>query len=127
MIKALVSSIKANADELDQRLKQSNTQGELFIYDAKPSLFDDPERLDEREVLALRERLSIDIKALESLITPARQKLAHISLLPLKTSALRVALELGVADAIKAAGGSIELGELAQIVFVNENKLGESI
>lgn len=124
IIKNLVSSIKANAERLEQRYEECGLSDEIFLYECRQSRLDDPDRLDDFEALSLREKLLVDCRALEGLITPSRHKLSHISLLPLKTSALRAALELGVADAIESAGGSMQLGELAQAVSANENKLG---
>lgn len=124
LLQNFVSSIKVNAEKLEERYKECELNDELFLYDSKQSALDDPDRLDDHEALALREKLLVDCRALESLITPSRHKLSHISLLPLKTSSLRVALELAIADTIEAAEGSIQLTKLAKEVSVNENKLG---
>lgn len=44
-------------------------------------------------------------------------------MLTVKTSALEVAADLGVADLIDAAGGPVDLNALASGLSVNENKL----
>lgn len=120
----LAAAIKANVDLLEAQLANEGASNEpLFLNDSRVSFLDEPNYLPPVAAFNTMEKLRVDLRALESAITPTRFKLADIAMLTVKTSALEVASELGVADHINAAGGSVDLDTLASGLSVNENKL----
>lgn len=124
LLQNLAAAIKANVDLLEKQLANDGASNEpLFLNDSRASFLDDPAYLPPVAAFSTMEKLRVDLRALESAITPTRFKLADVAMLTVKTSALEVASELGVADQIGAAGGTVALGALASGLSVNENKL----
>lgn len=124
LLQNLAAAIKANVGLLQEQLANDGASNEtLFLNDARASFLDDPAYLPPVAAFNTIEKLRVDLRALESAITPTRYKLADVAMLTVKTSALEVASDLGVADHIDAAGGSVALDALARGLSVNENKL----
>lgn len=124
LLKNLAASIKANVDLLEAQLANDGASNDpLFLNESRASFLDEPTYLPPVAAFNTMEKLRVDLRALESAVTPTRLKLADVAMLTVKTSALEVASELGVADHINAAGGSVALDKLASGLSVNENKL----
>lgn len=124
LLQNLAAAIKANVDLLEAQLANDGASNDpLFLNDSRVSFLDEPAYLPPIGALHTMEKLRVDLRALESAITPTRLKLADVAMLTVKTSALEVASELGVADYINAAGGPVALDTLASGLSVNENKL----
>lgn len=70
------------------------------------------------------ESIRIDARALEAAVTPSHYKMLELGLLPVRTSALNVAVSLGVTDAIEELGGEAGIDRIAEKLAVNEHKLG---
>lgn len=124
LLQNLAAAIKANVDLLETQLASDGAPTEpLFLNDSRASFLDDPAYLPPVAAFNTIEKLRVDLRALESAITPTRLKLADVAMLTVKTSALGIAADLGVADRIDAAGGPVALSALASGLSVNENKL----
>lgn len=124
LLQNLAAAIKANVDLLEAQLADGGAPTEsLFLNDSRASFLDDPAYLPPVAAFNTIDKLRVDLRALESAITPTRLKLADVAMLTVKTSALEVAADLGVADRIDAAGGPVALNALASGLSVNENKL----
>ncbi|KUJ06319.1 S-adenosyl-L-methionine-dependent methyltransferase [Mollisia scopiformis] len=117
---------------LNDKLQQLETQLSASIHSSSPHLleaypylaFDDADNLPSRKVFDLMEQIHIDLKAVDSLITPTRFKLVDLGTLHYKSAALNAAVELNVAEVIEVFGGEVTLEDLAKKLDVNEHKLG---
>jgi hypothetical protein len=120
----LLKSLKENVAKLENEVEQLK-HGGLQLWDAKTaSPFDDPEHLTSWPAFEAIECIRIDARALEAAVTPSRYKLLELGLLPGLTSALNVAVSLGLTDTIEEFGGQASIENIAENLGVNEHKLG---
>lgn len=126
LLSELASLVQQNALDLEAELAAMNggAAPDLSLESPEPALIDDPAFIPSVQAFNLMEKLRASISALESAFTPSKEKYALIAMSPLQTKALNIAVELGVSDAIDAAGGEVELTELARRLAVHPNKLG---
>ncbi|KAF4547591.1 O-methyltransferase domain-containing protein 5 [Elsinoe fawcettii] len=85
---------------------------------------DDVNALPSLRASRLMEQMRLDCRAIDAIVTPARQKVLDTAMLQMTASALNTAAALGVADAIDEEGGRVALSSLSRKLQVNENKLG---
>lgn len=100
------------------------TVPDLSFQSAEPAMIDDPAFIPSVEAFDLMEKLRTSLRALESAFTPTKEKHVKIAMASFKTRALHVAVELGLSDAIDAAGGEVDVKDLARSLDVHPNKLG---
>lgn len=126
LLSDLASLIQQDAQHLEAELAAINggTAPDLALDSAEPAMMDDPAFIPSPHAFSLMEKLRTSLRALESAFTPTKSKHCMIALRPLQTKALSIAVELGVSDAIAAAGGEVELADLARRLRVHPNKLG---
>lgn len=122
----LASLIQQHAQDLEVELAGTNggAAPDLSLESAAPATIDDPAFIPSVRAFGLMEKLRASLRALESALTPTKEKHARIAMSYLKTKAVHAAVELGVSDAIDAAGGEAGLEELARGLGVHPNKLG---
>lgn len=124
-----LSSLRKSLDEklrqLETELAASGDNDCPHLMEARPwQVFDNAESLPSHKVFDLTERIRIDLRAIDSLLTPTRFKLVELGTLHYKSAALNIAVSLNVSAAIEEAGGEVTLEDLAKRVDVNEHKLG---
>lgn len=126
-----MSLLTTLGDTLAQNLRQLDTELSLshgdspHLWDATPySGLDDTGMLPSPEAFRLIEKIRLDLRAVEALITPTHFKLVELGLLPYKVAALSTAVSLNVADALSELGGEASLHDLATKLDTNEHKLG---
>lgn len=122
----IASLIQQNAQALEAELAAMNGGAvpDLSPGSAKLAMIDDPGFIPSAHAFGIMEKLRANLRALESAFTPTKEKHAKIAMSSFKTQALHVAVELGLSDAIDAAGGEVEVKELARSLDVHPNKLG---
>lgn len=124
MLTTLGDTLANNLHQLDAQLSQSHG-GSPHLWDATPySGLDDTGTLPPQEAFRLIEKIRVDLKAVEALITPTHFKLVELGLLPYKVAALSTAVSLNVADTLTDLGGEASLHDLAVKLDTNEHKLG---
>ncbi|KAK1728520.1 hypothetical protein CaCOL14_011768 [Colletotrichum acutatum] len=120
----LLQSLRDNIAVLEHEVQQHDL-GTPQVWDSKASTkFDDPEHLISWQAFEAIEKIRVDVRALDAAVTPNHIKLLEMGLQPARTSALNVAVSLGITDAIKDLGGDAKLEDLARRLNVNEQKLG---
>ena len=123
-LSVLRTSINDKLQQLEDEISHGN-HDLPHLLEARPyALFDDADSLPTQQIFDLVEQLRVDLKAIDSLLTPTRFKLVEQGMLPYKTAALNVAVTLNVADLIETLGGSATLASLAAQTNVNAHKLG---
>ncbi|EXJ54843.1 uncharacterized protein A1O5_12909 [Cladophialophora psammophila CBS 110553] len=123
----LLKALQDNVTRLEHEVEQHHL-GTPQIWDAgASSAFDNPEHLIPWTAFEAIEKIRVDLRALEAAVTPSHVKLLELGLRPARTSALNVAVSLGITDAIEELGGSASLDKLAERLSVNEHKLGRVI
>lgn len=121
----VLKSLKDNVARLEHEIEQHNLgTPQLWDTDA-PHALDDPEHLIPWPAFNSIEKLCLDARALEAAVIPSHFKLLQLGLQPARSSALNVAVSLGIADAIEELQGSATLPQLAEKLAVNEHKLGK--
>lgn len=122
MLTTLGDTLAHNLHQLDAQLYGSSPH----LWDATPySGLDDTGTLPSQEAFHLIEKIRVDLKAVEALITPTHFKLVELGLLPYKVAALSTAVSLNVADTLTDLGGEASLRDLALKLDTNEHKLGK--
>lgn len=123
-LQTLLQSLRDNIAILEHEAQQHDL-GTPQVWNADASsAFDDPEHLIPWNAFEAIEKIRVDLRALDSAVTPNHIKLLEMGLQPARTSALHVAVSLGVTDAIRELGGDASLDKLAEKLSVNEQKLG---
>ncbi|KXH47147.1 hypothetical protein CNYM01_12547 [Colletotrichum nymphaeae SA-01] len=123
-LQVLLQSLRDNIAVLEHEVQQHNL-GTPQVWDSEASTnFDDPEHLISWQAFEAIEKIRVDVRALDAAVTPNHIKLLEMGLQPARTSALNVAVSLGITDAIKDLGGDAKLEDLASRLNVNEQKLG---
>jgi hypothetical protein len=121
----LRAALNSNLDRLEQAIANNTTCLPPHLFEAKPyPLFDDAYQLPPQHIFDLVEKIRLDLKAVDSLITPTRFKLVEQGMLSYKVAALNTAVGLRIADHIEKLGGSASLADLAKEADVNTHKLG---
>jgi hypothetical protein len=124
VLQNLLKSLKENVAKLENEIEQQKL-GDPQLWDAKTSFpFDDSEQMITWPAFEAIESIRIDARALEAAVTPSRYKLLELGLLPGRTSALNVAVSLGITDAIEEFGGEASIDRIAEKLAVNNHKLG---
>ena len=127
VLQNLLKSLKENVAKLENEVEQQKL-GDPQLWDTKTSSpFDDSEHLISWPAFKAIESIRIDARALEAAVTPSHYKLLELGLLPGRTSALNVAVSLGITDAIEEFGGEASIGKIAEKLAVNEHKLGRRL
>lgn len=126
LLSEIAALIQKNAQALEAELAAMNggAAPDLSIESVEPAPIDVPPFIPTARAFGLMEALRADLRALESAFTPTKEKHARIALASFKTQALHVAVELGLSDAIDAAGGEVDIKDLARTLGVHPNKLG---
>ncbi|ORY03752.1 S-adenosyl-L-methionine-dependent methyltransferase [Clohesyomyces aquaticus] len=120
-----LSALRVSLNEKLLQLEESLESNLPHLLDASPySFLDDAEILPPKLVFDLLEKIRVDLKAVDSMITPTRFKLVEMGMLHYKCAALNTAVVLNVAQAIESFGGEAQLCDLAMKCDVNEHKLG---
>jgi hypothetical protein len=124
MLATLGGTLTHNLHQLDVHLSQSNGDSP-HLWDPTPyGGLDDTGRLPSQDAFHLIEKIRVDLKAVEALITPTHFRLVELGLLPYKVAALNTAVSLNVADALTELGGRASLRDLAVKLNTNQHKLG---
>ncbi|KAI1608899.1 S-adenosyl-L-methionine-dependent methyltransferase [Exophiala viscosa] len=122
ILSTLADTLRHNLCELELELPQSSSP---HLWSAQPCAgLDDPERLPSQKAFDLINKIRIDLKAVEALITPNQLKLIDLANLQFKVAALNTVVLLNVAGALDELGGEASLGKIAAKVNANEHKLG---
>ncbi|KPI41905.1 uncharacterized protein AB675_5495 [Cyphellophora attinorum] len=117
-LSALRASINDKLLQLEDQISSADPHSRPHLFEATPWPFlDDPEYLPPQPVFDLLDDLRLDLRALDSLVTPTRFKLVEIGNLPYKVAALETAVLLNVAEAIESAPfhGYAPLADLAKL------------
>ncbi|KAL2877127.1 hypothetical protein SGCOL_007519 [Colletotrichum sp. CLE4] len=123
-LQTLLQSLRDNIAVLEHEVDLHNL-GTPQVWDPEASTkFDDPEHLISWQAFEAIEKIRVDVRALDAAVTPNHIKLLEMGLQPARTSALNVAVSLGITDAITDLGGDAKLADLASQLNVNEQKLG---
>lgn len=124
MLATLGDTLAHNLRQLDKQLSQS--QGDSpHLWDPTPyGGLDDTGSLPSQDAFHLIDKIRIDLKAVEALITPTHFKLVELGLLPYKVAAVNTVVSLNVADALTELGGMASLHDLSIKLNTNEHKLG---
>lgn len=122
-LQTLLDTIQQNVTSLQDELRQNGQPLDAHLQLHAPSPRDDPAYLPTHRELDLVERLQTDLRAVRDVLTPGPHKLLHLAMANITTQALHTAIELGVADAIRALGGTATSAALAARVGANETKL----
>lgn len=124
-IAILRKSLNDNLQQLESELSASSNSGLPHLLDSRPYPgLDDAENLPTKKAFDLVNKVRVDLKALDALVTPNQVKLVELGTLHYKSAALNAAIVLNVADAIESFGGEAPLQDLARHVQANEHKLG---
>ncbi|PNS15935.1 hypothetical protein CAC42_4336 [Sphaceloma murrayae] len=108
-----------------KRFEAEFAEEQPHLWEARPfDALDDVRGLPSHAASELMEKIRLDCRAMQSIVTPSRYKLLDVAMSQLTASALNVAASLDIADAIASEGGNASLSRLAEILDVNENKLG---
>ncbi|KXH59668.1 hypothetical protein CSAL01_04748 [Colletotrichum salicis] len=123
-LQTLLQSLRDNIAVLEHEVDLHDV-GTPQVWDSEASIkFDDPEHLISWQAFEAIEKIRVDVRALDAAVTPNHIKLLEMGLQPARTSALNVAVSLGITDAITDLGGDAKLADLASRLNVNEQKLG---
>ena len=124
-LKTLVASLSDNVEKLEAELAKKPGNDSPHLWEARPyAPIDNLEDIASQGLFELVEKLQVDIRAIEALVTPSRYKLVKTGSLHLKVAALNTVVSLNVADAIEDLGGTVSLDDLAKHVNTNSHKLG---
>lgn len=125
LLSTLADTLGRSMRELESELPQNSSP---HLWSAQPyDGLDDPQHLPSRKAFDLINKIRVDLKAVEALITPNQLKLIELANLQFKVAALNTAVLLNVADALDQFGGQASLRKLAAQVNANEHKLGIGI
>ncbi|KEF59858.1 uncharacterized protein A1O9_04706 [Exophiala aquamarina CBS 119918] len=124
LLACLGDTISHNLRQLDEQLSPSHGDSP-HLWDPTPyGRLDDTDRLPSQDAFRLIDKIRIDLKAVEALITPTHFRLVELGLLPYKVAALNTVVSLNVADTLTELGGVASLYDLALKLNTNEHKLG---
>jgi len=122
LLSTLADTLSHNLRDLESELPPNSSP---HLWSAQPCVgLDDPEQIPSQRVFDLINKIRVDLKAVEALITPNQLKLIELSNLQFKVAALNAVVSLNVAGALDQLGGEASLGEIAAKVDANEHKLG---
>ena len=127
-LSVLRESLNAHLKELENELNAISFDGEVHLLDARPySPLDDSENPPSKSTFDLIEKVHVDLKAVESIITPSQFKLVQLANSQYTSAALGAAVNLDIAGAIESLGGNANVKDLAKKVDTNEHKLGTQL
>ncbi|KAK4940362.1 hypothetical protein LTR10_019468 [Elasticomyces elasticus] len=125
LLSTLADTLGRNLLELESELPGNSSP---HLWSAQPYAgLDDPEHIPSQKAFDLINRIRVDLKAVEALITPNQLKLIELANLQSKVAALNTAVLLNLAGALDQLGGQASLGVIATQVNANEHKLGIDI
>lgn len=126
MLTTLADTLANNLRQLDVQLSQPHGDSP-HLWDPTPyGGLDNTRILPSQEAFQLIDKIRVDLKAVEALITPTHFRLVELGLLPYKVAALNTAVSLNVADALTELGGEASICDLALKINTNQHKLGKN-
>src|SRR5689334_7376808 len=109
-LSVLRKSLNSHLDELEDELG-----ADLHIFDAKPcDVLDDPANPPSLKAVQLIEQVRVDLKAIESIVTPSQPKVVALAGAQYSAAALGGAVLLDATGAIERLGGEAKLDDLAK-------------
>jgi hypothetical protein len=127
-ISVLRKSLNSHLAQLEDELNGTSSALSVHLLDVHPyAPLDDPENPPSKRVVDLIEKIQVDLKAIESTVTPSQFKLVQLANSQYNSAALGAAVNLDIAGAIESLGGEATLKELVEKVDTNEHKLGNEL